>query len=96
VLATIEVCGSGLGEVRGGTAAERNSTVDNSKPSLGCAWADGREHPRKISGLAVATIGPEARFHAENALEQFPQKSRLTEVQYCTLRPVECSSELLA
>jgi len=76
-----------LGEVRSTTAAEPNSSVDNSESTIG-------EHPAE-SRLAVAKTRSEARSHAENALEQFRQSSRATEVQYC-MYPVECSSELLA
>jgi hypothetical protein len=64
----------GLGAVRSSTAAEQNSSVDNSEPTQICAWADGDELPAE-SRLAASKIGAEARSHAENALTRFRRRS---------------------
>src|SRR5271166_3110049 len=95
VIGRIEVCGTAALE-RCAAAQLRNSTGARTTRRTSPGARGGGEHPRKLSGLAVAKIQPEARSHAENALEQFRQRSRLTEVRYRTPCIEECSSELLA
>src|SRR5580692_11667846 len=89
VIGRIEVCGTAALE-RSAAAELRNSTGARTTRRTSPGAHSGGENPRKLSGPAVAKIRPEARSHAENAVEQFRQRSRLTEVRYHALCPVKC------
>src|ERR1700686_902501 len=95
VIGRIEVCGTAALE-RCAAAELWNSTRARTIRRTSPGAHGGGEHPRKLSGLAVAKIRPEARSHAENALEQFRQRSRLTEGRDRIPCTEECSSGLWA